>query len=131
MGYNEGVDNPTFIILLLVRSECVATQREGRYKTRLTKRIEDRFPGCMVLRLDPSSLQGVPDILVLWGRHWATLEGKMYEGAPTEPNQPYYVELMNSMSFSAFIHPDNEEEILHALQHAFEVCGDTCVPQRQ
>lgn len=97
----------------------MARQREGRYKTLLAKRIEELFPGSMVLRLDPSSLQGVPDLLVLWGRHWATLEGKMYEGAPTEPNQPYYVELMNSMSFSAFIHPDNEEEILYALQCAF------------
>lgn len=81
------------------------------------------FPGCIVIRLDANSLQGVPDILVLWGKHWATLEGKKDENASHQPNQDYYVDLMDQMSFSSFIYPSNESEVLHDLQHAFEACG--------
>ncbi|HEY6022144.1 MAG TPA: hypothetical protein VIY48_20430 [Candidatus Paceibacterota bacterium] len=92
---------------------------EGKYKTRLTKKIERRFPGCLVLRNDSSYIQGIPDILVLFGNCWAALEAKISAKAEVQPNQPYYVDRMNSMSFAAFIHPDNEEEVLDAMEQAF------------
>lgn len=97
---------------------------EGPYKTQLTRKIRKRLPGAMVLRLDANHLQGVPDILVLYGEKWGSLEGKANPDAPYQPNQQYYVDLMNQMSFSAFINPSNEEEVLRALQHALE-CGRT------
>lgn len=95
---------------------------ENRFKQGLTKELKQLFPGCYILRNDANYLQGVPDILILWGRHWATLEAKDYESAPERPNQRYHVEMMDQMSFSAFIHPENKEEVFHALQHAFESC---------
>lgn len=91
---------------------------EGKYKTELCKRIKRRLPGSMVLRLDANSLQGVPDILVLFGHCWGALEGKAGPDSPIQPNQPYYVDLMNRMSFAAFIDPSNEEEVLRDLQQA-------------
>lgn len=93
--------------------------RETRYQSNVIKKLKDLFPGCIILKNDPSYLQGIPDLVVFYGDKWATLEVKTSKDAPTQPNQPYYVELMNEMSFSAFIYPENEEEVLYALQQAF------------
>jgi len=94
--------------------------REGPYKTILRQRIEDRFPGAVVIINDPNLRQGIPDLLVLIEDFWAALEVKRSATAATRPNQPWYVERLNEMSFAAFIYPENEEEVLDALQYAFE-----------
>ena len=104
---------------------------ERTYQAQLIKKLRRRFPGCVIEKGDANYQQGALDLTMYWGHHWAKLEVKAYEGAPERPNQAYFVKLFNSMSFAAFIHPDNEEEILDAIQHAFEVCGDTRIPQRQ
>ncbi len=93
--------------------------RESDYQARLIKDLYELFPGCIVLKNDSDYLQGVPDLLILWRDRWAMLEVKPRERAPTQANQKYYVDLMNDMSFAAFIHPDNEEEVLYALHQAF------------
>lgn len=98
---------------------------ESTYKTRLTKKLRRLFPGCLILRNDANYLQGVPDILILFGDRWAALEGKASPEASHQPNQDYYVDLMNQMSFAAFIDPSNEAEVLHALQQAFDCGGST------
>lgn len=103
--------------------------RESKYQRDLVKRIEARFPGCHIERGDPSRLQGIPDITIFYNRCWAKLEVKARASAPVEPNQPYYIDRFNAMSFAAFIYPENEEEVLNALQHAFSDCGTACVPQ--
>lgn len=104
---------------------------ESRFKSRLTRELRLMFPGCILLRNDANYLQGIPDILILWGCRWATLEGKDYEGASEQPNQGYYVDLMNQMSFSAFIYPSNKEEVLRDLQNAFRICrcGKSCLTE--
>lgn len=94
--------------------------RESAYERGLVKRIEERFPGCMVFKTDPTRRQGIPDRLILFRDKWATLEVKISEEAPQQPNQEFYVAAMNDMSFSAFIYPENEAEVLDELQHAFE-----------
>ena len=95
--------------------------RELLFQARLVDKIEDMFPGCVVLRNDPRHIQGVPDLTILYGPYWGALEVKKSATAPMQPNQEYYVEHMNRMHFAAFIYPENEEEVLLALQHAFGV----------
>ena len=91
---------------------------ESQFQARLIKKLEKIFPGCVVLITDPEYIQGIPDVIMLWGDQWAALECKKSENATIRPNQPYYVDLLDRMSFAAFIYPENEEEILYDLQQA-------------
>ena len=94
---------------------------ENEYQAYLIKRIEREFQNCVVLKNDTEYLQGVPDLLILFEDRWAMLEVKRSKGSSMRPNQEYYVTLFNRMSYSAFIYPENEEEILDDLQQAFGV----------
>ena len=100
---------------------------ENKFKTDLVAEIEDMFPGCIVVHLDPNEIQGIPDLLVLYENKWAALEGKKSANAPHRPNQDYYVNLMNKMSFASFIYPENKEEVLYELQQAFRIRRPTRV----
>lgn len=91
---------------------------ESVYQARLIKRLKRMFPDCVILKNDSGYAQGIPDLAIFFGDRWAMLEVKPSEDAPIQPNQPYYVELLDRMSFAAFIYPENEGEILDALQHA-------------
>ena len=93
--------------------------KESQFQSALIKKIKSMFPGCIILKNDPNYIQGFPDLTILWGRHWALLECKRESEARKQPNQPYYVDKGNSMSFARFICPENEEEVLHDLQQAF------------
>lgn len=93
---------------------------ERDFQAQLIKEIKNRFPGCIVTKLDSSYIQGIPDLLILYKDKWATLECKKSQGASKRPNQEYYVGLMNEMSFSRFICPENKEVILNELQQSFE-----------
>lgn len=91
---------------------------EGKFQDKLRDEIKEMFPGCFVTKMD--SKQGIPDILVLYGKHWALLECKRSEKAEHQPNQDYYVDKFNEMSFSRFVYPENKEEVLHELQQSFQ-----------
>lgn len=39
---------------------------ENKFKTKLKKEIEERFPGSMVVHLDPNEIQGIPDLVVFY-----------------------------------------------------------------
>lgn len=93
---------------------------ENKFKTKLIKKIKESLPGAMVFHLDPTEIQGVPDLLVLYNDRWAALEGKKTATASHQPNQDYYVETMNKMSYAAFIYPENEKEVLHELQQSLK-----------
>lgn len=92
---------------------------ERDFQSKLIQDIKIIFPGCIVLKNDPNYIQGIPDLLILWNDKWATLEVKRSSTATQRPNQEYYVEMMNNMSYSAFIYPENKEEIIHEIQSAF------------
>lgn len=94
--------------------------RESNFQSKLIKELKELFPGCIVLKNDATYKQGIPDLLVLYNDKWATLECKKSPNAERQPNQDYYVDKMNDMSFSRFIYPENKEEVLYELQQAFE-----------
>lgn len=77
------------------------------------------FLGCLVLKNDSSYRQGIPDLIVLYRDQWAVLEAKASLGSKKQPNQDYYVDMLDDMSFAAFIYPENKEEVLHDLREAF------------
>ena len=97
--------------------------REGAYKTKLIRRLEAMFPGCVIVKNDPHYIQGIPDLAIFWKDKWAMLEVKTHESAPVQPNQLFHVERLNKLSFAAFIYPENEETVLYDLQSAFGVAG--------
>lgn len=92
---------------------------ENKFQAKLIKRIKDLFPGCIVMKNDSSYIQGIPDLLVLNNGQWASLECKKNANAKKQPNQEYYVDKMDSMSFSRFICPENEDEVLEELTEHF------------
>ncbi len=94
-------------------------KRENKFQSNLKKELELTFPGCMVTKLDPGNIQGIPDLLVLYKNKWATLENKRSEKAIHQPNQDYYVDKMNKMSFSRFVYPENKEEVMNDLKEYF------------
>lgn len=100
---------------------------ENRFKQKLVKELKERFPGCMVLHLDPTEIQGIPDLLILYGDSWAALEGKRSVNASHRPNQDYYISKMSEMSYAAFVYPENKEVILNEIQQAFESRRATCL----
>ena len=93
---------------------------ERDFQAKLIKDIKKLFPGCMVMKADPTYIQGIPDLLILFKNKWASLEVKKSVGASKRPNQEYYVDKMNKMSFSKFICPENKEEVLDELRKAFK-----------
>ena len=94
---------------------------ENVFQSKLIKELKKRYPGCLVMKLDSSYIQGIPDLLILYKKHGATLECKKSEMSSVRPNQRYYVDLMNNMSFSRFICPENMEVVLRDLQQSFEI----------
>lgn len=71
------------------------------------------------MKTDPNYIQGIPDLVIFYRDRWASLEVKRSSTATQRPNQEYYVDMMNEMSFSRFIFPENKEVVLDELQQSF------------
>ena len=94
---------------------------ESKFQRELIQDLETMLPGALIFKNE--SKQGLPDLTVLYGEHWALLECKKSRDSHHQPNQDYYVEKANEMSFSRFIFPENKQEVLDDLQCAFGVKG--------
>lgn len=93
--------------------------RESSFQHKLIKDLQERFPGAIVLKNDANYIQGIPDLLVLYKNRWAALECKKGRNENRQPNQEYYVDKLNDMSFATFVFPENREEVLNDLEQAF------------
>lgn len=112
-----------FIFYNSVFGENTIMKKESAFQSNLIKEIETRFPGSIVLKNDADYIQGFPDLTILWKHHWAVLECKRHKKSSRRPNQPYYVDILNKMSFSRFIEPSNKEEVLNAMEQTFRSRG--------
>lgn len=92
---------------------------ESKFQKDLIADLETLLPGALIYKNE--SKQGLPDLTVLYEDHWALLECKKSKTASHQPNQDYYVERANKMSFSRFVYPENKQEVLDAIQQAFRI----------
>lgn len=92
---------------------------ERDFQSDLIKELKKEFTGSIILKTDPSYIQGIPDLLILHNNRWAALECKKDSKASARPNQKFYVDKMNEMSYASFIFPENREEVLNELRETF------------
>ena len=92
---------------------------EKIFQSELIKELKELFPGCIILKNDPTYVQGIPDLLILFEDKWAALEVKKSITASHRPNQEFYVNKMGRMSYANFIYPENKEVVLNELQETF------------
>lgn len=95
--------------------------KENQFQSLLIKEIKKTFKGCIVLKNDAGYKQGIPDLIILYGKHWAALECKRTLKATHRPNQDYYISKMNKMSFARFVAPENKEDVINELYKAFRM----------
>lgn len=96
-------------------------QLESEFQSDLIDELEQALPGALIFKNE--CRQGFPDLTILYKNHWALLECKAYEKASHRPNQDYYVEQANQMSFARFIFPENKQEVLDELYQTFGAKG--------
>lgn len=94
-----------------------SSRLESGFQDKLVATLKEILPGCMTFKMD--QIQGIPDLLILYKDKWLSLECKRSARAKRQPNQEYYVNLMNQMSFSRFICPENKEEVLNEILQTF------------
>ena len=92
---------------------------ESKFQANLIKEIKKELPGCVVMKNDSAYIQGIPDLLVLHNNHWAALEVKQSAKAKHQPNQDYYVDKMDAMSYARFVYPENKDEVMKELKERF------------
>ena len=89
--------------------------KESSFQHSVIKELEERYPGCVVMKNATGFKNGFPDITMYYGPIWAMLECKREEDADKRPNQDYWVERLNRMSFARIIYPENRVDILGEL----------------
>lgn len=119
-----------FILPLLFFWKEAAMMLESKFQANIIRDLKTLFPGCLVLKNDAGYLQGIPDLLILYKSKWAALECKKNAKASRQPNQEYYIDELNEMSYAAFICPESKQEVLNELQHALAPDRSTRVSKR-
>lgn len=90
--------------------------KESKFQADLVRELNKMFVDVLVMKLDSSYLQGIPDLLILHPNGWAALEVKASLNEPYQPNQEYYIDMLGRWSFASMICPENKREVLNDLQ---------------
>lgn len=98
---------------------------ESKFQASFIRELKELFPGCVVLKNDANYIQGFPDLLMLYRDRWAAFECKQSSRASRRPNQDYYVDMLDKMSFARFVSPENKEEVLYDLQQSLQTPRST------
>lgn len=102
---------------------------ESQFQKKLVSELKEQYPTAIIFKNE--SKQGLPDITILHENGWALLECKRSADADHQPNQDYYVNKANKMSFASFIYPENKEEVMNALQQALRPRRKTRLPESE
>ena len=94
--------------------------KESAFQASLIRTIKNLLPGCIVLKNDPSYIQGIPDLIILDGVTWACLEVKKSSDASRRPNQEFYINKMSKMSYASFVYPENVQQVLEDMINHFK-----------
>ena len=95
-------------------------KNENKFQAELIKEIEGTFDGCIVLKNDANYKQGFPDLTIFYKNKWAVLECKKDDKSSHRPNQDYYVNKCDGMSYARFVSPNNKEEVMNELKVHFQ-----------
>lgn len=93
----------------------MVAKSEGSFQHDVIEKLKALFPNCIILKNDPNYLQGIPDLTIFFKDKWAMLEVKKSKDEPFRPNQEFYIQYANNMSFSRVIFPENMERVLADL----------------
>jgi hypothetical protein len=104
---------------------------ESEYQRYLIKKLKRKYTGCLILKNDPTYLQGILDLVIFFGDRWAFLEVKADETSPFRPNQEYYLAKLDEMSFASVIYPSIEREVLSALEQTLRPRRNARAVRRQ
>ena len=94
--------------------------KESDFQKKLIDNINKLFPECVILKNDARYKQGIPDLIILNKNRWAILECKKRKKSHYQPNQNYYLDKLNNMSYASMICPENEKEVMDELYKSLE-----------
>ena len=94
-----------------------SSRLESGFQDSLRSELTQRYPESMIFKMD--QIQGIPDLLILYKNKYAFLENKKSANAKHQPNQDYYVNKLNNMSFARFVFPENRDRVLEELDLYF------------
>lgn len=94
-----------------------SSRLESGFQDSLRYELMQRYPESMIFKMD--QIQGIPDMLILYKNKYAFLENKKSANAKHQPNQDYYVNKLNNMSFARFVFPENRDRVLEELDLYF------------
>ena len=94
-----------------------SSRLESGFQDSLRYELTQRYPESMIFKMD--QIQGIPDLLILYKNKYAFLENKKSANAKHQPNQDYYVNKLNNMSFARFVFPENRDRVLEELDLYF------------
>lgn len=97
-------------------------KNENRFqRDEVISKIKELVPGCIVMKNDPTYIQGIPDLTVMKGGRCALLEVKKSARASHRPNQDYYIKLIREQGgYASFVYPENLEAVLNEAKQFLE-----------
>lgn len=104
---------------------------EADFQAKLIKEIEALYPESIILKNDAQLRTGIPDLIILYKDKWVMLEVKAHRDAEKQPNQDWYIDKCDDMSFAAFIFPENKDDVLDAIQQTFRAGRKARLLQRK
>ena len=109
------------LVIYILRKGAFAMARSSRlesgFQDKLRDELKSKYPDSLIFKMD--QIQGIPDMLILYKNKYAFLENKKSANAPHQPNQDYYVDKLNNMSFARFVYPENKDNVLEELDLYF------------